>query len=215
MPRPMSESDSKELLAPFGIPFAPEVSIGARGEADAAAERVGFPLAAKLCGQGIAHKTERGLVRLGIANAADLAAAVDDLFSAATPADGDVSVLIAPMIAGNRELICGMSIDPTFGPTVMVGIGGIMAEALADVAVRLCPLSRADAHDMLDQLRHQSILGEFRGDGAIDREAVVDVLMALADLASQRPDIVSVDLNPLVISDGRPVAVDALVETAT
>jgi acetyl-CoA synthetase (ADP-forming) len=96
--------------------------------------------------------------------------------------------------------------------TVMVGIGGVLTEALADVAIRLAPLDRHDATEMLDDLAAQALLGPVRGEPAVDRAAVADVLVALSEVATARADGVSVDLNPLVISDGRPVAVDALVE---
>jgi acetyl-CoA synthetase (ADP-forming) len=167
---------------------------------------------AKLCGDRIAHKSERGLVRLGLADAAAVGDAASDVLEAATPDDGEVGVLVAPMVCGNRELIAGLSRDPQFGMTVMVGIGGVLTEALADVAIRLAPIERHDAAEMIDDLATQSLLGSVRGEPAVDRDAVADVLVALSEVAMARPDVVSVDLNPLVIAEGRPVAVDALVE---
>ena len=116
------------------------------------------------------------------------------------------------MLKGNRELIAGLTTDPQFGPTVMVGVGGILAEAVADVAFRLVPVTRLDAHELIDDLATKKLLGPFRGEPAIDREKLVDVIVGLSDLAVQRPDIVSVDVNPLIVVDGVPVAVDALVE---
>ncbi|HEY8059847.1 MAG TPA: acetate--CoA ligase family protein, partial [Acidimicrobiales bacterium] len=129
--------------------------------------------------------------------------------------DGTVSVLIAPFLAANRELIAGIHRDPPFGPTVMLGIGGILAEALADVAFRLAPIERVDAADMVDQLRTQALLGEVRGEPAVDRTAVEDVLLALSAVAVERADVASADLNPLLVVDGKPIAVDALVEVTT
>ena len=134
------------------------------------------------------------------------------VLAAATPEDGEVSLLVAPMIPGNRELIAGLSRDEQFGMTVMLGIGGILAEAIADVAIRLVPITADDATSMLDELEHQSLLGAFRGEVEVDRAAVVATLMALNDAAVANPELVSVDLNPLIINAGRPVAVDALVE---
>lgn len=106
----------------------------------------------KLNGDAIAHKTERGLVRLGLADADAVRAAADELLGAATPEDGEVGLLVAPMLRGNRELIAGLSTDPQFGRTVMVGIGGILAEAIGDVAVRPLPISEVDAHEMIGEL---------------------------------------------------------------
>ncbi len=171
-----------------------------------------FPVVAKLCGASIAHKSERGLVRLGITNADELRHAVTDLLAAATPDDGEVSVLISTMIEGRRELIAGLTTDPQFGPTVMLGFGGILAEAVADVTFRLAPVSAIDAADMIDELSAQKLLGEFRGEDAIDRESLIAVLVGLGELGATRSDIAAIDLNPLIIADGKPVAVDALVE---
>ena len=112
------------------------------------------------------------------------------------------------------ELIAGLLTDPQFGPVVMLGIGGILAEALADVAFRLVPLGPGDADSLIDDLRTSALLGEFRGEPAIDRSAVAAVLEALDALARNETQVRSVDLNPLIIVDGRPVAVDALVEVA-
>jgi succinyl-CoA synthetase beta subunit len=210
--RTLSEKQSKDLLATVGIPFPEERSARDPDEAVTAAEAIGFPVVAKLNGEGIAHKTERGLVRLGLSDAAAVRQAAGELLAAATPADGEVTVLVAPMLRATRELIAGLSSDPQFGMTVMVGVGGILAEALADVSVRLVPIERVDAEDMLDDLRTQALLGAFRGEPPVDRDAVVDVLLGLSRLATERADVVSVDVNPLLIVDGRPVAVDALVE---
>jgi acetyl-CoA synthetase (ADP-forming) len=105
-----------------------------------------------------------------------------------------------------------MQRDPQFGPTVLVGIGGVVAEALADVAIRLAPLERVDAAEMLDDLAARKLLDAFRGEPPVDRDARAEVLLGLARLAADRPDVRSVDLNPLIIADGRPIAVDALVE---
>ncbi|MCU1454585.1 MAG: ATP-grasp domain, partial [Acidimicrobiales bacterium] len=136
------------------------------------------------------------------------------LLAAATPDDGPVELLVAPMLRGNRELIAGLALDPQFGMTVMVGLGGVLAEAVADVAVRLVPITPVDAAEMIDDLATQRLLGEFRGEPAVDRDALAAVLLGLSAAAEAEPSIVSVDLNPLIVVDGRPIAVDALVELA-
>lgn len=210
----LSETDSKALLAPFGVPFATEETVDDPDAAVVAAQRLGFPVAAKLCGDTIAHKTERGLVRLGLADTAAVYTAASELLAAARPEDGDVSILIAPMVSGNRELIAGVIRDPQFGPAVMVGVGGVLAEAIDDVAVRLAPLGVNDAHDMIDELSSQALVGPWRGEPAVDRDVLAGILEALSQVATQRHDVVSIDLNPLIVSDGLPIAVDALVELA-
>lgn len=209
----LSESASKILLAEFGVPMAPEETVPDADSAIEAAVRLGFPVVAKLCGDAIAHKTERGLVRLRLADEAAVRTAAIDLLALARPEDGDVSVLVAPMVTGNRELIAGVVRDPQFGASVMLGVGGVLAEAVADVVFRPAPLDAVTAHEMIDGLATQKLLGAFRGEAPVDRDALAAVLVGLGRVAAERPDVVSVDVNPLIIAgDGQPVAVDALVE---
>ena len=208
----LSESRSKEILTGFGVEFLPEVLVSSAEDGADASERLGLPVVAKLCGDNVAHKSERGLVRLGLDSADAVAEATQQLLDAATPEDLATGVLIAPMARGMREFIAGVSIDPVFGPTVVVGLGGVLAEALSDVAVRLAPITRFDAVDMLRSLRSQALLQPFRGEPAVDLEAFADVLIALSDAAIAIDGLKSIDLNPLMIVDGRPIALDALVE---
>jgi acetyl-CoA synthetase (ADP-forming) len=209
----LSEVASKELLATYGVPFASEHKVFTTEAAVEAAESLGFPVVAKLGGDKIAHKTERGLVRLRLADATAVRQAATDLFAAATTADGEVHVLVAPMVSGTRELIAGLLVDQQFGPTVMLGVGGIMAEVIKDVAFRPAPLTKEVALDMVHSLRMQGLLEEFRGEAAVNTDQVVACLMGLSAVATDRDDIVSVDINPLIVkSDGNIVAVDALVE---
>jgi acyl-CoA synthetase (NDP forming) len=212
-PRTLSETASKQLLATYGLPVPDEREVTGASAAAEAASDIGFPVVAKLCGDAIAHKTERGLVRLRLADAGSVSAAAQELLDAATPDDGAVSVLVAPMVSGNRELIAGMLRDPQFGPTVMLGVGGVLAEAVADVVFRPAPLDRIVAEEMIDDLATQRLLGEFRGEAAVDRASLIDLLVGLGRLADERPEVTSVDVNPLIVrADGAPVAVDALVE---
>ncbi len=208
----LSEAASKELLGAFGVPFAPEHVVATANEAIAAAYSLGYPVVVKLGGDAIAHKTERALVRLGLGSDEQVRDAAEALLAAATPEDGDVHLLVSPMLRATRELIAGLHHDPQFGMTVMLGVGGVLAEAVADVSFRMVPITPVDAEEMIEDLALQRLLGEFRGEPAVDRAAVVDVLLGLSSAAQQRPDLASADLNPLLVVDGRPVAVDALVE---
>ena len=209
----LSEADSRRLVEDAGVAVSPWTTASDAGSAAEAAEALGLPVVVKLCGDAIAHKTERGLVRLGLTSRDEAGAAAADLLAAARPEDGEVGLLVSTMVHGNRELIAGLVRDEQFGPCVMLGLGGILAEAVADVAFRLAPLEHGDALDLIDDLGAQSLLGEFRGEPAVDREALADTLMALSRIAADS-NIQSVDLNPLIVVEGRPVAVDALVETA-
>ena len=211
----LSEADSKALLAQHGVAFPGEARCATVEEAVAAADELGHPVVCKLGGDGIAHKTERGLVRLALADAGAVATAAAELLAAAHPDDGEVHLLVAPMLRGNRELIAGLHHDEQFGMTVMLGVGGVLAEAVADVTFRLVPIERVDAEEMIDDLQTQRLLGPFRGEPPVDRDALVEVLLGLSRAAEADPGIVGADLNPLIVVDGRPVPVDALVERAS
>ena len=212
----LSEAESKALLAEFGVPFASERIVDTPEAAVEAAESLGMPVVAKLCGDNIAHKTERGLVRLGLSTGPEVREATEELLAQARPEDLATGVIVAPMVAGDRELIAGASTDPQFGPTVLLGIGGVLAEAVADVSVRLAPITELDAAEMIEDLRAQPLLGEFRGQPAVDRDELVATLMGLSRAictgSHMGSSIASIDLNPLIVSGGSPVAVDALVE---
>lgn len=209
----LSESESKRLLRAYGAPFADECEVHSPDEAAEAAASLGYPLVAKLCGDGIAHKTERGLVHLGLHDEVALRTATTALLEAARPDDGAVTVLVAPEIRGDRELIVGLHRDAQLGMVVMVGIGGVLAEAIADVTFRVTPIQPPDAEDMLDELAAGALLGAFRGQVAADRSALVKLLCGLSECAGDVPGLVSAELNPLIITpEGAVVAVDALVE---
>ena len=211
----LSEAESKELVKQYGVPLAAEHIVLDVAGAVAAAASIGGPVAIKLNGDAIAHKTERGLVRLGVSDEAAVRIAAEELLAAARPEDGEVSLLVAPMVSGAREFIVGMIRDPQFGPMVMLGVGGVLAEAIADVAFRPAPVDVVTAEEQIDNLTMSDLLGEFRGEAAVDRQVLIDTLVGLGQLASDHPEVMSVDINPLIIDrSGRPVAVDALVEVA-
>ena len=211
--RTMSEALSKQLLTPFGFPFAAEVVVSTAIEAGNAADAMGYPVVAKLNGDLIAHKTERGLVRLGLANRVAVEHAASELLSMATSDDGAVQLLIAKMINGSRELIVGMVRDPAFGKTAMLGVGGIFAEVIEDVVFAPMPIDVVAAKGMIEALKYQAFLKDFRGEGSVDTDALSRSLVALSAACDAHPEIVSIDINPLIVQrDGTIVAVDALVE---
>jgi len=210
----LSEHESKHLLAAHGIPVPDERLTSTPEAAADAAEQLGYPVALKLCGRALAHKSERGLVRLGLSDRASVLAQARELFACVQPGYGEVALLVAPMLRGRREVIAGLVRDAQFGPCVMFGLGGIFAEALDDVAFAAAPLAPGDAEDLIDALAHGKLLGAFRGEPAADRDALAQVLEALARIGVERPDVRSIDLNPLILVEGRPVVADALIELA-
>jgi acetyltransferase len=175
---------------------------------------MGYPVVAKLNGDSIAHKTERGLVRLKLADRASVEQAATELLAMASPEDGEVQLLIAKMIDGSRELIVGMVHDPAFGNTAMLGVGGIFAEVIQDVVFAPMPIDLIDAQRMIEALKYQAILKDFRGEEAVDTDSLARAIVALSTACDKHPEIVSIDINPLIVQrEGTLVAVDALVET--
>jgi acetyl-CoA synthetase (ADP-forming) len=208
----LSEADSKALLRRYGIATPAEALVSDATAAVAAAERIGYPVAVKLCGASIAHKTERGVVQLGMADAGAVERAATTVLARATPEDGEVGILVSEMVPGIRELIAGVVRDPQFGPCVMLGVGGVLTEVVGDVAFRVAPLTAVDAHELIEDLRSQALLGPVRGEPPVDRDRLAELLTGLGRLVADDPSILSVDVNPVIVARGIPIAVDALVE---
>jgi succinyl-CoA synthetase beta subunit len=206
--RALDEFESKRLLAGYGVPVVAEARAAGAAAAAAAARALGYPVVLKGCGAGFAHKSEFDLVALDLRDEPALREAAARLESVM---QGRGELLVQRMVRGRREFLAGFSRDPVYGPVVTFGLGGIFAEALADVALRLVPLAPGDARAMLGEIRARALLGPVRGLPPVDAEALVRVLLALSRLALERPDIAAVDINPLVVDGAQPVAVDALV----
>ena len=206
----LSEFESKQFLADHGVPVSRDRLAASAEEAVAAAADIGGPVAVKLCGRALAHKSEQGLVRLGLHGDGAVRAAAGDLLGLATEDHGEVALLVSEMVVGHREFIAGVVATEQFGPALMFGLGGVLTEALAQAVFRILPVTAVDCEDMIHDLGMPVLLGPFRGEPAVDRHALGAALLGLAD-AAEGHEIESIDVNPLVIRDGRPVAVDALV----
>jgi len=206
----VNEAEAKALVKEFGVPVVPETVVADEKEAVAAADALGYPVVVKGLGAALAHKTEQGLVHLNLGTPQAVQKAVAAIrTSAANDLDGFV---VQPQVQGKRELVAGLFRDPQFGPVVMFGVGGVFTEALADVAFRLAPLSETDAADMLTEIRAKALLGKYRGEEAIDRRQIVQILQGLSRIGVELPEIAEIDINPLLASSaGRLCAVDALV----
>jgi succinyl-CoA synthetase beta subunit len=208
----LSEFDSKALLRLYGVPTVEEALAEDADAAVRCARELGWPVAVKLCATGLAHKTERNVVRLGISDETALRAAASDLLSRRCVEEKDACLLVQRMVSGRRELILGLIRDPQFGPCVMLGLGGVLAEAVRDVVFRVAPLTPIDAAEMVEDLRAAHVLGSFRGEPAVDCGSLAAALAALGRIGMERTEIVSIDVNPMIVQGALPVAVDALVE---
>jgi acetyl-CoA synthetase (ADP-forming) len=205
----LSEYESKMVLSAYGIPVTQEKTVGTEAEATAAAAEMGYPVVLKGSGEAVSHKTELDLISLNIRDEQGLVESYRKFNNRK-----DVVVeefLIQQMIKGNRELMAGLKRDAQFGPCVMFGLGGVLAEILDDVTIRVAPLSEFDAQDMMGDIRANKILDEFRGKPAVDRDALATLLMGLGKLGLENEAVAEVDINPIKLVNGKPVAVDALI----
>lgn len=213
----LDEYDSKALLAAYGIPMVVERREPTPESAIAAADAIGYPVALKVCSAAIAHKSDHGLVALNLTSAAEVRAACAELterLRRAFPSPPPSQWLVQQMAATGVELVLGVKRDPSFGPVVMVGLGGVFVEHFQDVAFGLAPLGREQALAMLRALRAAPLLAGARGRPAVDEQALADALVRLSRLAFDLEDRVrEVDVNPLVaLPAGQGViAVDALI----
>jgi len=205
----LSEYEAKQVLAAYGIPVTREVLAGTEEEALQAAATIGYPLVMKGCSAAIAHKTEKGLIRVDVRTDAEVATAFREIESGLDGHDG--GVLIQEMIRGRRELVMGLTRDGQFGPCVMFGLGGVFTEILRDIAFRKAPLEKADALAMLNDIRARGILDAVRGMEAADRERLAGMLMLLGQIGIDLAPVREIDLNPVILDRKDPVVVDALI----
>lgn len=206
----LSEYEAKRVLESYGIPVTRESLVQTADEAVTAARAIGYPVAVKACAAHLMHKSETGAVHLGLADDAAVRQACDRLAAAVEPPlEG---ILVQEMIQGQRELVIGLNRDPQFGPCVMLGLGGILTEALKDIVFRVAPFDRLEAMEMMDELRAKAILDHFRGQAPADRESLAEALMAVGRIGLDQEAIAEIDINPIIIdAGGRIKAADALI----
>ncbi len=208
----LDEQAGKQFLTAYGIVVPAGETVTGVEAAVRTASNLGYPVVMKGSTGQVQHKTDLGLVILRVMNEIEVREAYRALETRAAAAGVELEgVLVERMVKGRREFMVGLSYDRLFGPVVLFGLGGIYTEALRDVALAVTPLSDKDAHDLLDIIEARALLGAFRGEPEVDREALVAVIMAVARMAQDHPEIGELDINPLVIENGAPVAVDALI----
>ncbi|ACL06060.1 CoA-binding domain protein [Desulfatibacillum aliphaticivorans] len=202
----LDEHASKQILAATGIPVVQEILAAGQDQAVTAAEKLGYPVVMKGLAPGMIHKTEQGLVRLNIRAKQEAARTFEDLMSAM---DGQGKVLVQQQAVIDMEIIAGLVKDPQFGPCVMCGLGGVYAEVLNDAVFAMAPLDMDAALALIGRLKNQRMLDGFRGAAPVDRMALAEILVRLGALGMELDNVRELDINPLVISEGKPLAVDA------
>ncbi|HXQ63156.1 MAG TPA: acetate--CoA ligase family protein [Acidimicrobiales bacterium] len=212
---PLGADASRRLLEAFGVPLAGEGLAHSSAEAGRLSRAIGFPVVMKIASPDFPHKSDAGLVRLGVDSAGRASTVYAELVKRAAKANRKArieGVQIQEQVDGGVEMIVGVTRDPVYGPAVLVGTGGVFAEVLKDVAVRPLPLDRRDAEEMVKSLRGYALLTGARGQARADVKALVDVVLSVARLAAACGDrLAELDLNPVVVRPRGAVAVDSLV----
>jgi acetyl coenzyme A synthetase (ADP forming)-like protein len=200
------------LLGEVGIPMVATRVATTADEAAAAADQVGYPVALKVAATDIVHKTDVGGVRLGLVDAADVRSAYGQMHSAL--GERMASAVVQPMAETGVETIVGITRDPSFGPLVLFGMGGIAAELTRDTALRIVPLTDVDAHELVRSLRSSPLLFGYRGTPKVDVAALEDVILRVGLLAAHVPEIAELDCNPVIVTPGGALVVDAKLRVA-
>ena len=203
--RMLTERQSKQILAEYGIPVALESLAVSAEEAIAVSNKIGYPVVLKIESPEIAHKTDAGGIEIGISGDAEVCAAFNRITGNAkayNPTARINGVLVQEMVHGGREMIVGMTQDRQWGPTIVVGLGGIFVEVLKDIAIRVAPLNRSDVKAMLHELKGGKILQNFRGQPAADIAAIIDTVLRFSQLCVDLKDeIEEIDINPVLVFD--------------
>lgn len=211
----LSESQSKAVLAAAGVPVTRERLVRDAASAAAAAREIGFPVALKIDSPDIPHKTEAGVIRLGLADERAVGLAAAELLARAAALPGKPAVdgvLVQAMAGKGVEMMIGARRDPQFGPLVLCGFGGVEVELVGDVAVALAPVSRPQALAMIRSLERAPLLAGWRGQPSLDVDALADAVCAVSMLAAAARDrIAEIDVNPFILGTKGGLAVDALV----
>jgi acetate---CoA ligase (ADP-forming) subunit beta len=204
----LSEYESKQVLASYGIPVTRELLVDNIQDLINAIKEIGYPLVFKGCSSNIAHKTEKGLIKVDIRNEEEAKAAFEEIAANIGTED---AILVQEMVKGQRELVIGLTRDPQFGPCVMFGLGGIFTEILKDISFRVAPLEKRDALEMMKDIKGHKILEAVRGMEAADLDIFSDILIKVGQIGLENEHVKEIDINPVIISGNQPVAVDALV----
>lgn len=205
----LSEYESKLVLKSYQIPVTDEKLVDNVADLIKAAGKIGYPLVIKGCSANITHKTEKGLIRVDIRNEDEAQSAFNEIMAAMH--GDDKAILVQQMVKGQRELVVGLTRDSQFGPCVMFGLGGIFTEVLNDTVFRVAPLERRDAMEMMQEIKACRILEAVRGMAAADKDILANILISVGRIGIENDIIQEIDINPVIITGGQPVAADALV----
>ena len=210
--RSLLETEAKELLKEYGIPVPAFKLIKSEEGIDKLKETIGYPIVMKIVSPDIIHKSDAGGVKIGVKNEEEAKMAYQEIISKAIKYNKKAKisgVIVYPMVPQGTEIIIGMTKDPSFGPVIMFGLGGIFVEVLKDVSFRIIPLEERDAQEMIAEIKGYKILKGARGEAPKDIEAIKNLLMKVSQLTMENPEIKEIDLNPVFVFEKGLQVVDA------
>ncbi|MEM4415509.1 MAG: acetate--CoA ligase family protein [Candidatus Caldarchaeum sp.] len=210
--RTLLEHEAADLCKVYGIPVVEAALAKSVEEAVKHAERIGFPVVLKIVSRDILHKSDVGGVILDIASSEEVKRAYNDVIARVRerrPTARIDGVLVAKRARQGKEFIIGMTRDKTFGPVVVFGLGGVFTELLRDISLRVAPIGRREAFEMMSEIKGAKVLHGYRGEGPVDKEALADIIAAVGRMGYENPEIESVDLNPVAAYESGALVMDA------
>ncbi|MHA1792223.1 MAG: acetate--CoA ligase family protein [Promethearchaeota archaeon] len=212
----LTEFESKLVLKEYNIPITKMELVDAKvDDAISAANKIGYPVVAKLIVEDISHKSDVGAVKLNIKNDDDMKVAVEELLAIKTTSESPKISIQEMAKKPVAEIIVGMVTDHQFGPALMFGIGGILVELMKDVSFRICPTTRLDCEEMIKEIKGFPLLDGFRGREKADLDAIIDLLMKISDFVLEYPEVDQMDLNPVFAYASGLLVVDARIVLKT
>jgi acyl-CoA synthetase (NDP forming) len=208
----LTEIESKQILEGAGIECTETRLARAREEAVSLSDAFGYPVVLKISSADITHKSDAGGVRVNLKNRAEVEAAYDGITQSALrqfPHARVEGISVQRMAKPGVEVIMGMTRDPSFGPVLMFGLGGILVEVLQDVAFGIAPLEPRDAAEMIGEVKGKKLLQGYRGQNSVDQSCLENMLLRLSAFAEDRPEIAEIDMNPVFAREDGATVVDA------
>ncbi len=204
----ISEYGAKKILSYYDIPVVKEKLAKSSREAVKWAKKIGYPVVLKGFSSTLVHKSEYGIIELNLKNENEVNDAWNKINSKKINLEG---VLVQKQIVADIELIVGIKRDPTFGSCIIFGLGGIFTEALGDISIRVAPLDKIEAEEMIKEIKGYKVLKGWRGKKEVNIDLLSDILVKVSKISEDYPQIQELDINPLLVQDGVPVVTDALI----
>lgn len=207
----LTESESKEILGQAGITVNDTRLARSKAEAVIIAGQLGFPVVLKMNSPDIIHKSDAGGIKLDLQTAEQVEAAYDEIMSSCKsrhPQADIHGVSVQQAIPPGTELIIGMFRDPQFGPVLLFGLGGVWTEVLEDTSLRITPITRKDAREMIEETKAYRLLTGYRGEEPAEVSKIEDMLLVLSNFVENNPQMKEVDINPVIARGKNIVAVD-------